>query len=216
MTSLWSGSRTCSAASRSEPPHRPAPPGRPCPKRRRGGGRSELVDGDIDMACERAAAIARHDGIRLVEDSLDVETCEGAVTIGLELVDSMPSFDAVLIALGGGALAAGVGHVIKVPAPRPASALGHRPSPVRTMTKASTRTQTTMRTVCRSWQVAVAELVDDTSSLRPHWCLDRGRCPSKRCPGPPDRHWGGHLARAVAALRHGAPRRACPSVEVRQ
>lgn len=73
----------------------------------------ELVDGDFDMARERAAAFARHEGARLVEDSLDIETCEGAATIGLELVDTAPSFDTVLIALGGGALATGVGHVIK-------------------------------------------------------------------------------------------------------
>ena len=79
--------------------------------------RLELVDGDFDMARERAAAIARYDGIRLVEDSLDIETCEGAATIGLELVDTVPSFDAVLIALGGGALATGVGHVVKALAP---------------------------------------------------------------------------------------------------
>jgi threonine dehydratase len=79
--------------------------------------RLELVDGDFDMARERAAAIARHDGIRLVEDSLDIETCEGAATIGLELVDTAPSFDAVLIALGGGAMATGVGHVVKASAP---------------------------------------------------------------------------------------------------
>ncbi len=79
--------------------------------------RLELVDGDFDMARERAAAVARHDGIRLVEDSLDLETCEGAATIGLELVDSGRSFDAVLIALGGGALATGVGHVVKTFAP---------------------------------------------------------------------------------------------------
>jgi threonine dehydratase len=77
----------------------------------------ELVDGDIEMARERAAAMARYDGIRLVEDSLDIETCEGAATIGLELVDTVPSFDAVLIALGGGALATGVGHVVKTLAP---------------------------------------------------------------------------------------------------
>ncbi|NUW46120.1 threonine ammonia-lyase [Nonomuraea rhodomycinica] len=77
----------------------------------------ELVDGDFDMARERAAAIARHDGIRLVEDSLDIETCEGAATIGLELVRTAPPFDAVLIALGGGALATGVGHVVKALAP---------------------------------------------------------------------------------------------------
>ena len=85
------------------------------------GARLELVDGDIETARERAAAIARHDGIRLVEDSLDIETCEGAATIGLELVDEPlgggPSFDAVLIALGGGALATGVGHVVKALTP---------------------------------------------------------------------------------------------------
>jgi threonine dehydratase len=80
--------------------------------------RCELVDGDFDMARERAAAIARHDGIRLVEDSLDIETCEGAATIGLELAGSGSSFDAILIALGGGALATGVGHVLKAWAPR--------------------------------------------------------------------------------------------------
>ncbi|MBB1155654.1 MULTISPECIES: threonine ammonia-lyase [Amycolatopsis] len=79
--------------------------------------RLELVDGDIETARDRAAAIARHDGIRLVEDSLDLETCEGAATIGLELVDAVPAFDAVLIALGGGALATGVGHVLKECAP---------------------------------------------------------------------------------------------------
>ena len=81
------------------------------------GARLELVDGDHELARERAAEIARYDGIRLVEDSLDIETCEGAATIGLELVDTVPTFDAVLIALGGGALATGVGHVLKALAP---------------------------------------------------------------------------------------------------
>ena len=81
------------------------------------GARLELVDGDIETARERAVAIARHDGIRLVEDSLDIETCEGAATIGLEMAEAGPSFDAVLIALGGGALATGVGHVLKDLAP---------------------------------------------------------------------------------------------------
>jgi threonine dehydratase len=79
--------------------------------------RLELVDGDFDLARDRAADIARHDGIRLVEDSLDIETCEGAATIGLELADTATSFDAVLIALGGGALATGIGHVLKELAP---------------------------------------------------------------------------------------------------
>ena len=81
------------------------------------GARLDLVDGDIEVARERAAALARREGIRLVEDSLDIETCEGAATIGLELADTAPAFDAVLIALGGGALATGVGHVLKDLAP---------------------------------------------------------------------------------------------------
>ncbi|MFB8272466.1 threonine/serine dehydratase [Streptomyces sp. NPDC055955] len=81
------------------------------------GARLELVDGDHETARERAAAIAQYDGIRLVEDSLDIETCEGAATIGLELMDTAPAFDTVLIALGGGALATGVGHVVKALAP---------------------------------------------------------------------------------------------------
>ena len=79
--------------------------------------RLELVDGDFDVARERAAAVARYDGMRLVEDSLDIETCEGAATIGLELAEAVPAFNAVLIALGDGALATGVGHVMKARAP---------------------------------------------------------------------------------------------------
>lgn len=86
------------------------------------GARLELVDGDHEMARERAAAIATYDGIRLLEDSLDIETCEGAATIGLELMESAspntaPGFDAILVALGGGAMATGIGHVVKSIAP---------------------------------------------------------------------------------------------------
>ncbi|PRY39821.1 threonine ammonia-lyase [Umezawaea tangerina] len=81
------------------------------------GAELELVDGDIEVARARAADIARQRGIRLLEDSLDVETCEGAATIGLELAGAGPAFDAVLVALGGGAMASGVGHVLKTVAP---------------------------------------------------------------------------------------------------
>jgi threonine dehydratase len=81
------------------------------------GAELELVDGDFEMARERAATIAHQRGVRLVEDSLDVETCEGAATIGLELAGTASRFDAVLIALGGGAIATGVGHVLKALAP---------------------------------------------------------------------------------------------------
>jgi threonine dehydratase len=81
------------------------------------GAELELVDGDFEMARERAAIIAQRRGVRLVEDSLDIETCEGAATIGLELASSASSFDSVLIALGGGAMATGVGYVLKTLVP---------------------------------------------------------------------------------------------------
>jgi threonine dehydratase len=72
-----------------------------------------LVDGDIEVARRTARELADRDGLFLVEDSENLDTCEGAGTIGLELVESPEPFDAVLVALGGGAMATGVGHVIK-------------------------------------------------------------------------------------------------------
>jgi threonine dehydratase len=81
------------------------------------GAELDLVDGDIESARARASTIARQRGVRLVEDSLDIETCDGAATIGLELAAGPSAFDTVLIALGGGAMATGVGYVLKTLAP---------------------------------------------------------------------------------------------------
>jgi threonine dehydratase len=81
------------------------------------GAHLELVDGDFEVARERAVTIAGERGVRLVEDSLDIETCEGAATIGLEVVSALSAGDVVLIALGGGAMATGVGHVLRALAP---------------------------------------------------------------------------------------------------
>ncbi|MBF9130855.1 pyridoxal-phosphate dependent enzyme [Plantactinospora sp. S1510] len=77
----------------------------------------ELVDGDFEQARERAASIAQQRRVRLIEDSRDIETCEGAATIGLELASADSSLDTVLIALGGGAMATGVGYVLKTLSP---------------------------------------------------------------------------------------------------
>jgi threonine dehydratase len=82
------------------------------------GAELDLVDGDFEVARERAGSIAQRRGVRLVQDSLDIETCEGAGTIGLELAGGASTLDAVLIALGGGALATGVGYVLKALRPR--------------------------------------------------------------------------------------------------
>jgi threonine dehydratase len=68
---------------------------------------------DIEVPRVLAREHAENEGSYLVEDSLDLATCEGAATIGLELADAAVRFDVVLVALGGGALASGVGYVMR-------------------------------------------------------------------------------------------------------
>ncbi len=76
-----------------------------------------LEGDDIEDARLEARAIAEREGSYLVEDSLDLLTCDGAGTIGLELLARPDEFDVVVIALGGGALASGIGCVMKALAP---------------------------------------------------------------------------------------------------
>jgi threonine dehydratase len=88
-------------------------------ERMRARGATVRIEGDdIEDARVIASGIAEAEGAHLVEDSLDLSTCEGAGTIGLELLGEQgPELDVLLIALGGGALASGVGHVAKSLAP---------------------------------------------------------------------------------------------------
>jgi threonine dehydratase len=71
-----------------------------------------LEGDDIEDARLVAREIAGAGQAHLVEDSLDLATCEGAATIGLELVRDDPALDVVLVALGGGAMASGVGYAV--------------------------------------------------------------------------------------------------------
>ena len=81
-------------------------------------GASVRLEGiDIENARLSARRIAVDEGACLVEDSLDIATCEGAGTMGLELLDRGQELDTLVIALGGGAMASGVGHVAKSLAP---------------------------------------------------------------------------------------------------
>jgi threonine dehydratase len=76
------------------------------------------ADGDIEDARHLARQIANSENAFLVEDSENIDTCKGAGTIALELLEGIGPIDAVLIALGGGALATGVGYVFKCLAPQ--------------------------------------------------------------------------------------------------
>lgn len=77
------------------------------------GAKVHLVQGDFELARKTAREMALSDNLFLVEDSENLDTCEGAATIGLELLKKSNDLDAVLIALGGGAMATGVGYVFK-------------------------------------------------------------------------------------------------------
>jgi threonine dehydratase len=76
-----------------------------------------LEGDDIEDARQIACAVAERDGYYLVEDSLDLMTCDGAGTIGLELLERTQDLDTLVIALGGGAMASGIGAVAKSLAP---------------------------------------------------------------------------------------------------
>ena len=75
--------------------------------------RCRLDGEDIEEARLLAREMAEAGRSYLVEDSLDLATCEGAATIGLELTRDDPGLDVVLVAVGGGAMASGVGYAVR-------------------------------------------------------------------------------------------------------
>lgn len=72
-----------------------------------------LYGEDFDAAKLEAKRVASLLGSRFVEDSLDIETLEGAGTIALELLNYRKPIDVLLIALGNGAMINGIGRVFK-------------------------------------------------------------------------------------------------------
>lgn len=72
---------------------------------------------DFDAAKAEAKRVAPLGGIRMVEDSLEAATGEGAGTIGLELLQWSEPLDIVLVPLGNGALLTGVGRWLKAHSP---------------------------------------------------------------------------------------------------
>ncbi|MEM6690176.1 MAG: pyridoxal-phosphate dependent enzyme [Planctomycetota bacterium] len=82
------------------------------------GAELRLVDGDIEVAREQASLASKMENSYLIEDSENISTCEGAATIGLELIaQGSPQPDVVLVSLGGGAMASGIGFVMKKQSP---------------------------------------------------------------------------------------------------
>ncbi|MFC4172517.1 threonine/serine dehydratase [Microvirga sp. GCM10011540] len=68
---------------------------------------------DLDAAKAEARAFAAEQGFRFVEDGAEPAIAEGAGTIALEMTEALSALDAVLIPLGNGALATGLGCWLK-------------------------------------------------------------------------------------------------------
>jgi threonine dehydratase len=72
---------------------------------------------DYDEAERRAKEFARQENATYVSPYNDRDVIAGAGTIGIEIVEAMPTFDVLVVPLGGGGLASGVGLAVKAAAP---------------------------------------------------------------------------------------------------
>jgi threonine dehydratase len=73
---------------------------------------------DYDAAEVQAKEFAEAEGAIYISAYNHPDVIAGAGTIGIEIVEAMPSFDVVVVPLGGGGLAAGVGLAINAAAPQ--------------------------------------------------------------------------------------------------
>ncbi|WP_020532004.1 threonine ammonia-lyase [Flexithrix dorotheae] len=73
----------------------------------------ELSGKDFDTAKAKGREQATKINARFVEDTIDIETLEGAGTLGLELLKLPYELDVLLIALGDGAMFTGISRIMK-------------------------------------------------------------------------------------------------------
>ena len=72
---------------------------------------------DYDEAEKDAREFAKTEGALYISPYNHVDVIAGAGTIGLEILDVLPRFDSLIVPVGGGGLAGGVGVAIKAGAP---------------------------------------------------------------------------------------------------
>jgi threonine dehydratase len=81
------------------------------------GAEVRLVGEDFDAAKLAAKAFAAETNARMIEDSRDAATAEGAGTIGMELLRWPAPLEAIVVSLGNGALLAGIARWVKAHSP---------------------------------------------------------------------------------------------------
>ncbi|MDO8680756.1 MAG: pyridoxal-phosphate dependent enzyme [Acidobacteriota bacterium] len=72
---------------------------------------------DYDTAETQAREFAESEGATYISPYNHPDVIAGAGTVGLDLIEAMPSFDVVVVPLGGGGLASGVGLAVKAAGP---------------------------------------------------------------------------------------------------
>lgn len=77
-----------------------------------------LVDGVYDDAYARAVELQREHGYTFIHPFDDECVIAGQGTVGLEIMQQLPSVDAVVVPVGGGGLISGIGCAVKSVAPR--------------------------------------------------------------------------------------------------
>ena len=106
-----------------------APIGTPeikCNNMRNAGAHLVLAGADWGDSCQLARELAAREGLLYLEDGEDPWIMAGAGTVGLEIVQALPTTQAILIPVGGGNLIAGCALATKTaqPAPTPIQIIG--------------------------------------------------------------------------------------------
>lgn len=75
-------------------------------------GSTVILEEDVNSAFERARKLAEQ-GYHVIDDCSDTRVAEGYGTLALEFIEDCPSLTDIFVAVGGGAMLAGVATVLK-------------------------------------------------------------------------------------------------------
>ncbi len=82
-------------------------------------GAEVILYGDVyDEACEYALKLADEKGYTFIHPFDDLDVAAGQGTIAMEIIKELPTVDVILVPIGGGGLATGVGTLAKLLNPR--------------------------------------------------------------------------------------------------
>ncbi len=82
-------------------------------------GAEVILHGDVyDEACDYALKLAEEKGYTFIHPFDDLDVAAGQGTIAMEIVKELPTVDVILVPIGGGGLATGVGTLAKLLNPR--------------------------------------------------------------------------------------------------